>query len=44
MDLAEVVGGEEAVTNSFSSVGGPYVLLLEFKHQAERAGRWFAPV
>lgn len=37
MDLAEVEGGEVAITNAHSGVGRPFVLILEFTKAQQSA-------
>lgn len=37
MDLAEVEGGEVAITNSLSGVGRAFVLILEFTKPQEQS-------
>lgn len=37
VDLAEVEGGEVAITNTHSGVGRPFVLLLEFTKAQEQS-------
>lgn len=37
MDLAEVEGGEVAITNAHSGVGRPFVLILELTKAQERS-------
>ena len=37
VDLAEVEGGEVAITNTLSGVGRPFVLILEFTKAQEQS-------
>jgi hypothetical protein len=39
MDLAEVLGGEVAVTNSLSGNGEPFIIEVEFTKAKDRIGK-----
>ncbi len=39
MDLAEVLGGEVAVTNSLSGNGEPFIIEVEFTKSKDRTGK-----